>query len=190
MSSFVNSGSETFTGKDITVETAVNTWTNNTGIDLVVQVKMAFSSLNNDNTKTLTCTLCDNSGTKRMLNASFTDTKIASTAMSFIHPYSVPLKNGEIIGMKVLSNDAGNDTAVDGEMRVFALNVVDVFSVGYATPASATLLDKASRIRANKGIQYKDDGHMIIRNDDDTDDLYQINYTNTDSDLSRELTVL
>ncbi|MCP4566836.1 MAG: hypothetical protein GY841_04555 [FCB group bacterium] len=187
--------SSDFSSKDITSEAQLLTdhYVNNTGVPLIVSVAVQFAGLNNDNTKTLTMSMNWNyEGVAALfpLLPKETFNKPAGTTARWANDRSVIIPDGGSANVKAESNDAGNDTAASGTVYFFAHNIADVYTVGFSTPADANLLDKASRIRANKGIQHKDDGHMIIRNDDDTSDLYQIDYTNTGSDLSRELTVL
>jgi len=186
--------SSDFSSIDITTKAGLLTtrYTNNTGVPLVVGIVVDMTSLNNDNSKTLTFSMAYSypGGAVREVLPAETFNKPNATSTYWTSDREIIVPNGGTMNVLTESNDAGNDTAVAGTVYFYASNITNVYTVGFATPASATLLDKASRIRANKGIQYKDDGHMIIRNDDDTDDLYQIDYTNTDSDLSRELTVL
>lgn len=127
-----------FTGKDITSETNLITkWTNDTGIDLVVCVQVLFSSLANDIAETLTMKVVTKQGSGATNNTIVVETfnKIASTGMEWTASRLYPLVAIGGINVKALASDAG-DNAVAGTVYIFAANVVNVYSVGYATPES------------------------------------------------------
>jgi len=126
-----------FTDQNLTTLCALGTpYTNNTGLDLVVQVFVGFTGLADDSAETLAVSLHgDPTGIKQVLNTTVTVNKLGSTSMELNHGLQYFLKAGSKLGVKCLASDAG-DNVVSGTVDIVAMNIVDVYSVGGATPVN------------------------------------------------------
>ena len=114
---------------------------NASGLGLMSKIAVHFTGLKAAGTSVLTVTIQwdnVNSGTMQNVMPQEVFTTLVPTGGIWVMPYDMYVPSGGRMGASVKSDGAGagNDDAVSGTINLLGTSIVDVMSVGHATPES------------------------------------------------------